>query len=130
MKSSLMVFGGIFGAVIALCFILPTVLGLSAAISAGGEAVGFGHYLAIFFAGIAALALAGAPFFAVINYLEPENPLQFSSALIAAIGGALTVLIALISIFYGFSWMQLIAIVAGVLVVLSALLQAEVLDLG
>ncbi|MCR9144449.1 MAG: hypothetical protein NXI24_19580 [bacterium] len=129
MKSYLMVFGGVFGAIIALTFVAPLVIGLAGAIAIGGEAVGFGHYFAIFFLGLAALGLAGTPFFAVINYLEPENPLQLSSAIICIVAGAIVVLAAIISMFYGFSLLQLVAILMGVLVILSGLLQGEILEM-
>ena len=127
MKSYLMVFGGVFGSLIALAFVAPLVLALAATI--GGGNAGFGHYFAIVFLGLAALGLGGTPAFAIMNYLEPENPLQMPSTLIVLAAGAITILAALISIFYGFSVMQLIAILAGALVIVSALLQGEIIDL-
>ncbi|MEQ9362894.1 MAG: hypothetical protein RIF32_01545 [Leptospirales bacterium] len=129
MKSYLMVFGGVFGAIIALTFVAPLVILLAGAIGVGGEAVGFGHYFAIFFLGLAALGLAGAPFFAIMNYLEPENPLQISSAIFCIAAGAIVVLAAIVSMFYGFSLMQPVAVVMGVLVALSGLLQGEIIDM-
>ncbi len=128
MKSYLMVFGGVFGAIIALGFAAPVVVGLAAAIGIG-QGVGFGHYFAIFFLGLAALGLAGAPFFAIMNYLEPENPLQMPSAIVCIAAGAIVILAAIISMFYGFSLMQLVAVLAGALVVVSGLLQGEIIDM-
>lgn len=128
MKSYLMVFGGVFGAIVALVFVTPIVLLLAGLIGIG-DGVGVGHYFAIFFLGLAALGLAGTPFFAIMNYLEPENPLQMSSAIICIAAGGITILAAIISMFYGFSLMQLVAVVMGALVVLSGLLQGEIIDM-
>lgn len=129
MKSYLLVFGGVFGAVIALAFVTPIVLLLAGLIGAG-TGVGFGHYFAIFFLGLATLGLAGTPFFAIMNYLEPENPLQKSSAIIVIAAGVITVLAAIVSMFYGFSVAQFVAVVAGALVVVSGLLQGEIIDMA
>jgi hypothetical protein len=129
MKSYLIVFGGVFGSLITAAFLIPIVLTLAGAIGAG-EGAGAGHYFAILFLAPAALGLAGTPFFAIINYLEPENPLQWISAILVIASGAIAVLAAVVSMFYGFSIFQLIALITGALVIVSGLLQGELIDMA
>ncbi len=124
MKSYLMVFGGIFGTLLAgLVGIYLTPLFVALAAGAG-----FWYILAVFFLGLALLGLFGVPFYTTINYLEPENPLNGITSIIAIASGAVVVLASLLALIFAFGLLPFITILGGALVIVSGLLQGEFVE--
>ena len=126
MRSYLVVFGGVFGSAILMPFMVLTVMALFAGAVATG---GIGTYIALIFTALALLGLFGAPFFTILNYIEPDNPLQKITGIIIVAAAAIALLSALISMFYAFSIVQIVILLFSVLVILAGLIQSDFIEM-
>jgi uncharacterized membrane protein len=70
-----------------------------------------------------------SPAFTVVNYVKPENPVRKIMSLIVAVSGGLATLFLIFVLIKDFSFLLLLVLIPSIFLLLSGLLQAEIVKL-
>lgn len=70
-----------------------------------------------------------SPAFTVVNYVMPENPVRKIMSLVTAVSGALATIFLVFVLFKDFSWVLLLVLIPSLFLLLSGLLQANLVKL-